>query len=96
MAQWIIFLPHGILDMWKHFIVGTVVFVVALSTSSNGIQGQEPAEQNVEADATQFPSEIVDRLFEMAVSDPSNSIRRNALIACAQLPNEFDRFRLAR
>ncbi|WDQ18933.1 HEAT repeat domain-containing protein [Rhodopirellula sp. P2] len=95
MAQWIVFLPHGILDMWKHFIAGTVVFVVALSTSSNGIQGQEPAEQNVEADAPEFPSEIVDRLFEMAVSDPSNSIRRNALIACASLPNEFDRFREA-
>ena len=52
--------------MWKHFIAGTVVFVVALSTSSNGIQGQEPAEQNVEAiishisqSATLYPGDVI-------------------------------------
>ncbi|ELP31718.1 HEAT repeat domain-containing protein [Rhodopirellula baltica] len=86
--------------MWNLFHRSSIVLMLAFYAQAPGVQAadfvfeeREPNSPPATETATKYPEQIVDRLFEMSVSDPSPVIRVNALQACANIPDGGDRLK---
>ena len=86
--------------MWKLFHRSSIVLMMVFLAQAPGVQANDFAIEEREPDSpaatetdAKYPEQIVDRLFEMSVSDPSAEIRINALQACANIPDEGDRLK---